>query len=326
MIIKPGAIGDLLQITPTIRAVKSAYPMANISLLVGSDATAELFRYNPHVSETFVFDKRGRHRAISAMMELWRRLRRNKYDLVMNFQRSNFKAWFLASAAFPCRLLVYHKTKSNIVHAVDDHLKTVAPLGIASFEKRLELEVGEYAENFAARLFESAGLAGRTVVALNPGASHAVNRWDVERFAELSDMLIERCGAKIVVIGGREDVLLANEIAAKAKTMPLILAGRTSLLELGAVLKRCRVLVTGDTGPMHIATAVGTRVVALFGAADPNRTGPLGEHNIVLQPKNTPCVPCRSRRCSNSIYLECMKNISARDVFDAVSTILNTRP
>lgn len=323
LIIKPGAIGDVLHLTPTIRAIKSANPQAEVSLIVGSQATAELFKYNPHVSRTFVFDKGGKHRTIRAMIELWRHLRRNKYDLVINFQRSNIKTWFLASAAFPSSVLVYHKTKNRIVHAIDDYLKTVLPLGITTCERRLDLEVGEEAIRFSDLLFEAEGLAGRKTVAFNPGASHPVNRWGANRFAELADMLAERIGAKVIIVGGPDDVPLAHDILARTKTGPLILAGKTNLLQLGAVLKRCGVLVTGDTGPMHIAAAVGAKVVALFGAADPERTGPIGCHNVVLQSKKVPCVPCRSRRCKNSFYLECMERITPQEVFEAILSISN---
>ena len=130
LIIKPGAIGDLLQITQVIRALHGKYPGASIRIMVSSAATASLFRHNPLVHEVIVFDKRGEHRSITALAGIWRRLRREHYDLVLNFQRSNFKGWLLASAAFPCRLLVYHKSRGRMVHAVANHLATLTPLGI----------------------------------------------------------------------------------------------------------------------------------------------------------------------------------------------------
>lgn len=323
LIIKPGAIGDLLQLTPVIRALKSRFPQAGISLLVGSPSTAELFKYNAHVRETMVFDKAGADRSFPALVQLWRRLHRNRYDLVINFQRSNLKTWFLASAAFPCRVLVYHKARTTTVHAVVNYLETVAPLGIEATQTSLELTLGAGERAFAKEVISSSGSAGKPLIALNPGASHPVNRWAADRFAALSDMLTQKLEARVILIGGKEDVPLADEIAEKAGSKPLNMAGRVSLLQLGALLERCDILVSGDTGPMHIATAVGTRVVALFGAADPARTGPVGNGHRIMQAANVPCLPCRSRSCSNRTYLECMEKIPVSLVFEIIRDMLD---
>lgn len=325
LIIKPGAIGDLLQITPVIRALHGKYPLARISLLVSSGVTASLFSYNPLVHETIIFDKRGEHRSLFALFRLRQRLRQGRYDLVLNFQRSNLKAWFLASAAFPCRVLVYQKARNRTVHAVVNHLETLAPLGIDLSEAghELELRTGTEAKRFVDELFAEEGLAGVPLIAINPGASHRVNRWSTERFASLADTLAERLRARVLIVGGGEDVGLASEIASRCASSPLLLTGRTDLLQLGALLKRCQFLVTGDTGPMHIATAVGTKVIALFGAADPARTGPVGEGHIVLQVGGLVCVPCRSRSCKHTPYLECMSLITVDEVMRAVERVLH---
>lgn len=323
LIIKPGAIGDLLQLTPLIRALKCRFPQAGISLLVGSPSTAELFKYNAHVRETMVFDKAGAHKSFRALLQLWRFIRLNRYDLVINFQRSNLKTWFLASAAFPCRVLVYHKARARTVHAVVNYLETVAPLGIDATKTDLELTLSAEERAFAKKIISSLNSSGKPLVALNPGASHPVNRWATDRFAALSDMLAQKLAARVILIGGKEDIPLADEITAKTGSKLLNMTGKASLLQLGALLEQCDLLVSGDTGPMHIATAVGTRVVALFGAADPARTGPVGSGHRVIQAAGVPCTPCRSRTCSNSTYLECMEKISATLVFEAIRDMLS---
>ena len=318
LIIKPGAIGDLIQLTPVIRALAGKYPGAHISLVVGSQATATLFQYNPHVSETIIYDKRGAHRSCPSLLKLWRRLRAGKYDLVLNFQRSNLKLWCLSTAAYPCRVLVYHKAKKRVVHVVDNYLETIAPLGIVGQDRSLELYAGSDDEQFAKDLFNDNGLIGKIVIALNPGASHSVNRWSPEQFAVLADSLAERLAAAIIIIGGSEDITLAERIASTTASKPLVLAGKVTLLQLASILKQCDILVSGDTGPLHLATAVGTRVAALFGAADPARTGPVGAGHRVIQAKGVACVPCRSRTCTGSQHLACMEKISVKDVTDVV--------
>ena len=322
LIIKPGAVGDLLQMTPVIRALRAYSPKAKISLLVGSDITADLFKNDPRIFETVVFERDGRHRSLSARLALWRYLHKQGYDLVLNYQRSNLRTWFLASAALPSRVLVYHKTKDRTVHAVTNYLETLLPLGLAPTDLDLELFLDEGARTYARHLFSSQGLEGRTVIALNPGATHGVNRWSMGHFAELADLIADRMQASPLIIGGPDDIPLADGVVARSRTKPFSIAGRTSLLQLGAVLEKCSLLVSGDTGPLHMATAVGTRTIALFGAADPGRTGPVGKGHRVIQATGIDCVPCRSRRCSNQKHLECMENITAQEVAAVIDGIL----
>ncbi|MGE5809405.1 MAG: glycosyltransferase family 9 protein, partial [Nitrospirota bacterium] len=175
LIIKPGAIGDLLALTPVIKALASAHPGARISLLVGTHGTATLFRHHPLLAETIVYDRHGEHRSLPQFLRMWRRIRRGKFSLVVNFQRSNLKAWVLASAAFPCRVLVYHKSQERGVHVVDNYLETLAPLAISGQDRSLELFVDRADEEFARDLFSRSGLGGETVIALNTGASRPVN-------------------------------------------------------------------------------------------------------------------------------------------------------
>jgi ADP-heptose:LPS heptosyltransferase len=325
LIVKPGAIGDLLQMTPVFRALKKQYGDCRITLMVGSVVTASMFRHHRSIDEVLVFDRKGEHRSPGAFLKLRREIRSRKFDLVLNFQRSNLKAWLLVSAAFPCRVLVYHKARTRIVHAVVNHLETLAPLGIAPDDTYLECYPGPEEESFAERLFVAEGLADRTVVALNPGASHPVNRWEPRCFAALADLVSQRLGAGIVLVGGKEDQGLAGEVAAQAQCRPLVLTGTTDLLQLAAVLRRCSVLVSGDTGPMHMATAVGTGVVALFGAADPDRTGPVGTGHRIVRAARVPCVPCRSRSCTHDRHPECMKQITPEQVYAEIAAMIGTK-
>jgi lipopolysaccharide heptosyltransferase II len=325
LIIKPGAIGDLIQMTPVIRALKAKYPAAGITLVVGSTVTAELFKFDPLVNETIIFDKKDVNRTVRSFLELWRRLRRTKFDLLLQFQRSNLKAWLLASAAFPCRTLVYHKARKRTVHAVSNYLETLAPLGIATRDLDLKLSTGPDDKLFAKELVTRLGALHKPLIALNPGASHPIKQWSTEQFALLADLLTEKLSAQVVLVGGTIDVPLAEEIVAKSRTKPVVLAGKTSLLQLGAVLEQCAVLVSGDTGPMHMGTAVGTRVVGLFGATDPLRTGPVGPGHTVVQAGDVACVPCKSLTCSHAVYLKCMKNITPESVFQNVVDSMKNR-
>jgi len=323
LIIKPGAIGDILQMTPVVRALRACYADSRITVLVGSAATALLFRNNPHVAGTLVYDKRGEHRSFAAFAALWRTVRAGRYDLVLNFQRSNLKTWLLAAAAFPCRILVYRKSNKLHYHAVENYLDTLAPLGIAPAGLDLELFPGPEDRSFADAALAAMKSSTGPLIALNPGASHAVNRWSADQFADLANLLTEKLDARILLIGGKEDMDLASGIVSRMKKAPVNMTGKATLLQLGALLSSCSLLLTGDTGPLHVATAVNTRVVALFGAADPERTGPVGRGHRVIQAADVPCVPCRSRTCANRVPLECMQRITPERVLQAVSEMLH---
>jgi lipopolysaccharide heptosyltransferase II len=324
LIVKPGAMGDLLHLTPSIRALKERFPQARISILVGSLMSAALFENNPLVHDTVIFDKRGEHRSISSLLKLWKELRKRRFDLVINYQRSNLKGWFLASAAFFCRVLIYHKARKRGIHAVVNHLETLAPLGIdpLTADQRLEFYPGREAELNAEQMLGAAGLQGKPVVALNPGASFRIKCWSPERLSALGERLGKELGAGVVIVGGGGERDLAEEISSALSRPPLDLVGRTDLLQLGAVLQKCDLLVSGDTGPMHMATAVGTPVIALFGAIDPDRTGPVGEGHTVIRHREITCVPCNAKSCANSRYLACMEEISVDEVFTAVANML----
>ncbi len=325
LIIKPGAIGDLLHLTPVIRALWNKFPGVRISVLVGNKVTASLFRYNPKVHDIIVFDKKGEHRSLLGLFNLWRRIREGRYDLVVNFQRSNLKTWFLATAAFPCRLLVYHKAKDRIIHAVVNHLETVAPLGIVPTDLDLELFTSADDDSFAQWLLNGPEYAGRKVICLNPGASNRIKCWSADRFAALADRIIDELGARVIIVGGSDERDLADSICGGMNNAPLDMVGKMTLTQLGAVLKKCEVLVSGDTGPMHLATAVKTPVVALFGAIDPNRTGPVGKGHRVIRHVEVKCVPCNAKTCINAVHLECMERITVDEVFSTVAEMLREK-
>jgi heptosyltransferase-2 len=323
LIIKPGAIGDLLHLTPVIRVLRRIYPGARVTVLVSSKVAASLFTENPLVAETIIYDRKGEHRSWSAFLELGRRIREGRFDLVLNFQRSNLKSWLLVAAAAPSRVLVYHKARRRTIHAIVNHLETLRPLGIepAGEEPRLDFYPSAADRRFASDFFSRHGLDGVTVVAFNPGTSHLCKCWPVDRFAFLGDRLADELGARIVILGSRDEKELADGIAAGMRHPPLDLAGCT-LGELGAVLERVPLLVTGDTGPMHIAAAVGTPVVALYGPISPERSGPLGGGHRIVMHGELACCPCNSFRCRNKVFRECMEMITVDEVFSAIREIL----
>lgn len=325
LIIKPGAIGDLLHITPTIRALKRRFPAARIDILVGSPATTCLFENNPCISKVMFFDRKGVHRRWHAFFQLLTEVGSTGYDLVVNFQRSTFKVWLLTLAALPKRILVYHKSRKRKLHAVLNHLETVAPLGIDVAREELALELFPAAEDVRAvmDLLRGHAVAGKRLAALNLGASNRIKCWRPASFALLADRIATETDTVVVLIGGRDELDLAETVMASVRQPPLNLVARLSLTQLGAFLQRCHLLVSGDTGPLHLATAVGTPVIALFGAIDPERTGPVGSGHTVISHPELACVPCNDKICRHVPELECMDLIAVDEVFRVVVTLLD---
>jgi heptosyltransferase-2 len=326
LLIKPGAIGDLLHITPVVRVLKSRYPDARVTILVGSRITASLFIDNPLVEEVFVFDKKEEDGTWRGVFALWKLLRAKRYDLVLNYQRSNLKMWALVTAALPCKVLVYHKTRREVIHAIVDHLKPLAALGVDPYatDRHLDFFPSIQAEAYAERFISRNGLAGKPLVAFNPGTSHPSKCWPIERFAALADRLIDEFGCEIVVVGSKDEQSLADAIRQGMRHQVYDLCG-CSLGELGALLKRTEFLVTGDTGPMHIASAVMTRVLALYGPISPERSGPVGAGHRIVMHGELDCCPCHRFDCKNPSFRLCMEMITLDEVMAAAAEIFNDK-
>jgi heptosyltransferase-2 len=188
------------------------------------------------------------------------------------------------------------------------------------------LVVGDGARDRAAELLAAEGIdEDRPLVALGVGAGRPTKRWPAARFAELGDLIIEQSAAEVLLLGDAKETALAREISQMMAGVPHLLTGRTTAGQLAAVLARCRVLVTNDSGPMHVATAVSTPVVAIFG---PTTTGlgyaPLGPQDIVIS-RSLECRPCSlhgSDRCPTGTF-ECMEAIEAREVLEHVLALLD---
>ena len=323
LIIKPGAIGDLLHITPVVRALRGLYPAATVTIMVSSRVTASLFTDNPMVADVVVFEKKGEQRTWGGVLALWRRLRTRKYDLVLNYQRSNIKGWALVTAALPCRVLVYHKTRGKVIHAIMDHLRPLATLGVdpETADRTLDFFPSIADQEYAERFMKENGLVGKRLVAFNPGTSAPSKCWPIERFAELGDRLALQHGCAVVVLGSRDEAPLAAAIREGMKQPMHDLCG-CSLGELGALLQRCEFLVTGDTGPMHIAAAVGVRVLALYGPISPVRSGPVGSGHRIVMHEELDCCPCNSFDCKNRTFRLCMERITVSEVEQVAAEML----
>ncbi len=330
----PNWIGDAVMSEPALAALRELFPTAEITLLV-KPAIAELLRGHPALQRILVYEDPGRHVGITGKWTLAGTLRRLRFDLAILFQNAFEAALVTFLAGIPRRygyatdgrrfLLsdpIAVPERMKIGHQVQYYLDMLRPLGSErpAGSPRLFLS-HEEVQAMDQRLAEAGVDDSDLLVGLNPGSTYgSAKRWLPERFAETADRLSQEQGmqsgrrVRVVIVGARGEEALGRAIADRMQVKPIQLSGRTTMRELMAVIKRCDLFLTNDTGPMHLAASFGVPVVALFGPTDSRTTSPFGSgHTIVRHPVE--CAPCLLRECP--IDHRCMTRISVDEVYGA---------
>jgi lipopolysaccharide heptosyltransferase II len=337
----PNWIGDAVMSEPALAALQELFPTTEITLLV-KPAIAELLRGHPALHQVLVYENPGRHVGITGKWTLARALRRLQFDLAILFQNAFEAALLTFLAGIPRRygyatdgrgfllsnpVTVPERTK--IGHQVQYYLDLLRPLGSEGPARAPLLFLSDEEEQaIDRRLAESSIAKSDLLVGLNPGSTYGgAKRWLPERFAETADRLIREQGAhggrrvRVVIVGARGEETLGRAVADRMQIKPVQLSGRTTVRELMAVIKRCALFLTNDTGPMHIAAAFGVPVVALFGPTDSRTTSPFGNGHTIVR-HSVECSPCLLRECP--IDHRCMTRISVDEVYEAAIRRLRT--
>jgi len=323
---KPGAIGDLLHTLPALKALRKKFPSAHVTVVV-SPGLESLIQGTSVADRVQVFDKSKFKRHLKDIINFGIRIRDEHYDLFIDMQpsvRSMALRWLSGAR----HVLVYRKHRKDRagdrrLHAVENFLETLLPLGIDGTVDSIELPVKPDARQHIDRFLAERNIDdNRPLIALNcsVGSARPARNWFPERFAALADRLIDELGAQVVFVGGNEDRELVRSVLAGMKHKAMSAAGELSLSDSAALLARCKCLVSADTGPLHLATAVQTPVVGLFGSTDPGRTGPIGKEHQVIR-KELSCVPCEEKHCPLGTRA-CMADITVDEVFKAVGRVL----
>jgi heptosyltransferase-2 len=329
----PNWIGDAVMCEPAMGSLRTLFPAAEISLLV-TPPIAELFQGHPGVDRILLYARRGRHAGLAGKWALATELRRARFQVAILFQNA-FEAALLACLAgvptrhgyatdgrwFLLRDAVPVPARATIRHQVYYYLDLLRPLGSIPPPRppRLYLEEGD--ERVAATLASAGVGTSDFVIGVNPGSVYGgAKRWLPDRFAETADRLVDRQRGstgrpvRVVIVGGRGEEELGRAVAERMRHVPAQLSGRTTVRELMAVIRRCGLFLTNDTGPMHIAAAFGVPLVAVFGPTDARTTAPFGnERAIVREPVE--CAPCLLRECP--IDHRCMTRVTVDRVYGA---------
>jgi heptosyltransferase-2 len=316
-------IGDAVLSTAVLSPLQKHLPDARISMLVGPKAE-EMFRGDGRLNEIIVYDNRGRHAGLSGKIRLIRELQCREFDLSIDLRDSlwsRFAAGARWGAALPRRVRTDYKES----HAVERYLDILSSHGVDSEGAAPELQLLPSEQRLAADFLRQNGISSQDlVIGIHPGGGWQYKLWPIERFAALGDLLSQNYGAKVLVFAGPDETSLQDHIAELMQSPP-ILVKDVGLRGLAALIQRCALYAGNDTGPMHIAAAVGTRVVAIFGSTSARRSGPYGREHIVIS-KAIGCNPCHPGRHPGRCKLgKClaMEAVSIGEVSQVVERILS---
>jgi heptosyltransferase-1 len=338
LIVKLSAIGDVIHTLPALNAIRSHFPDAQITWLVEENA-ASLVEDHEALDRVLVSKRKRWMRGLrsssffSTISEIYRfikALRDTYYDMILDFQ-ALLKSGVLIALTRGQRKIGFGKGLEHMehsyiflneripavnmeIHALSRGMMLLHAVGIPANEVEYNLPVSNRDREKVNNLLRRYGMRdNKSFIAINPVAKWETKLWANEKFAQLADRLIGAYDARIIFTGAFRDRQTIQDIMSFMKGRAVNLAGDTTLKMLAALYERVYFVVSTDTGPMHMAAAVGTPVVALFGPTAPWRTGPHGSDHQVIQ-AGLGCSPCFKRRCET---MDCMKLISVEQVLDA---------
>ena len=353
LIVKPSSLGDIIHSLPVLWYLRKTNPDACIGWVV-KETWKGILERNPLLDDVIIL-KKGIGGFLSTVIDI----RKMKYDTALDLQ-GLFRSGLLSilsgaksrvgfSNAREFAHLFYNKkvdVQNEAMHAVDKYMLAIEPIARdyptltqrtlkipltpplikrgrgdlqvkPHFPLYTEIEDSEWVNEF---LIQNNLFNKRPIIAFNPSARWVKKRWPALSYATLINRLIQELKAGIIILGSKEDIRISKEISSLVNGDNAIATGKTSIKMLTALLERVDLLITNDSGPMHIAAAIGTPVIALFGPTDHRLTGPYGDNHTVIK-KNMECSPCLRKPCKHENPL-CMESITVEEVFESVKTKL----
>jgi lipopolysaccharide heptosyltransferase II len=335
LVIKLRAIGDVVMATPVLDNLRHAFPCSTIDFLTETFC-APIVKRHPAINEAIEVDKKHLRelsfaRRLAANFAVLKKLRKKRYDLVFDlFGNPRTAIMTLATGApqrvgfrFRGRRHAYNivvEPRGNLVHEVEFNLDALRALGIPVITKNLAVPLEATAESTAETFYKENNLRGRIIVGLNGSGGWYTKRWPLDRFAALGDKIAEELGAAILLIWGPGEYEDARSIAAKMRHKALLIP-ESDLILLSSLLRRLTVLVSNDSGPLHIAAAVGTPVAGIYGPTRPDLQGPWGEGHQIVHLDGLACLGCNGVTCRIQTH-DCMQRLEVDAVFRSLERCL----
>jgi lipopolysaccharide heptosyltransferase I len=331
-LIKPSALGDIIHSLPVLSALRRRYPEAHITWVV--NRTYEpLLQGHPDLDATLPVDRGLSSARIGRIVwnycRLYRSLRQQRFDLVIDLQ-GLFRSGLMTMATGATRRVGLNSAREGAawfytdvlpgadrmkVHAVDRYWRVAEALGVGDVPKSFHVPIPQEARQWAARTLQH---LPRPWLMLGVGARWITKRWPPEQFAALARQAHERFGASVVLVGGRDELPLSQAVARTLTGPTCDLTARTTLPQLAAVLAEADAMLANDTGPLHLAAALGRPVVAPYTCTKAALTGPYGGHSVAVETRVW-CQGSYVKRCSR---LECMTELTPDRLWPYLEKVL----
>lgn len=333
-IIKPSALGDVVQAMPLLEPLSTRFPGVPLSWVINRELSG-LLTGHPQIDEVIPFDRQG---GLGGWLRMLRQLRRRRFDLVIDLQGLLRSAVMCTATGAPLRIgletaregarFACHVTLPETGRLVPAHARywrVAEALGAGEQPRRLQLAIPPQDRAAAHKLLAD---LPRPIVAIHPGARWETKRWPPEKFAEIARTAVAEHGAGVVLLGSPSEASLTADVQRKIQhdrpESVRDLAGKTSLKQLAALLEIADVVVSNDSGPMHLAAELGTPVVGIFTCTDPIRSGPPGTQHALIS-TNVPCAGSYKKECPHDgpEHLACFAELSTGRVRSAVERVLS---
>jgi len=329
-------LGDVLFSSAVLRNIRQNFPDSYLACIIPSRCYPVL-KDNPNLDEIVIFDEKDRHKSVLAKLGFISYLKNKRFDTVYLLHRSLSRAFICWMAGIPERIGYYSKKRGFLLtkkitpvamdglHRIDYYLNIIEKAGLRVEDRFTDFFIKDEDRDYSARFLVDKGVArDNFLVGINPGGNWLLKRWPKEYWAILADMLIEKLKARVIITGGLADIDLARQIQALMKEKPIIACGQFNLKQFAGLAKELNLFISADSGPLHIANAVGSKnIIAIFGPTSTRVTAPYPLKNVVILQKDTGCrIPCYKVNCNDS---RCIRAITPEEVFREAAKIKEKR-
>lgn len=327
-------LGDLTLTTPFIHALRKAAPTAHITFLA-DEKLKDVVLHNPYLDEVITIDKKGRDNSLLALAACARRLSKMDFDVLINLHPNERCSFICALTKTKLRAGTTHTLFKPLwdvftplnrkIHAADMYLDVLTQLGVPKLEHNgLEIFPSEEHLRHAEEFWREHGVFGSDrLVGFNIGSAVVTKRWAPERFAKVADILAGK-GYKPVFFGGTMDEEMVQEAVGYMKTIPVVATGSFTIGGLAAAMRRCSLIITNDSGPMHVAISQKVPIVAMYGPSSPKLYGPYTEDALIVTAE-PPCLGCAGGMKHKCDDMQCMTRLTVEQVAAAAEKMLKER-